>query len=252
MRTINKRSLIILALAATLIIVSACNLGEIRKSKELVATSVPPVVEPVDLSPFQNIGCTWQSDAYAVCPEGSTPKKMGCDTLSLAPIYLNLLDENSQFIKCSYAPQLQTPSDEGEVKGLYDSGCSIPFYERILTYKDGDYLLIRDIEDLKYYFAPIDSENKALGYAIAATGFSPRYTFEDTEDYRFLTEDLEPTQIKTGDQSYEINLFEYQLCGCGPHTYYMKRVNVSLSGDIEILDSIPVFENPKEDNLCVD
>lgn len=252
MNNFPKKSLFIFLILAVIFLIFACQLPTSKPSVETVITSVPPATEPINLSPFQNIGCNWQNDNYAVCPEGSVPKKMGCDTLSTPFEYQNYLDENIQFVNCTYAPYLQPTPDAGEVKGLYNSGCSIDVFQRLLTYQDGDYLLIRDIGDLQYYFTPIDNDNKALGYAIAATGFQPRYTFDDIEGFRFLVNDLEPTHVVTSEEGYEINLFDYQACGCGPHTYLMQRVKISFNGDLEILESIPVFENPEEDDLCID
>ncbi len=231
---------------------SACQFPGIKKAIEPTITSVPPVVEPVNLSPFQNIGCVWQNENYAVCPEGSIPKKMGCDSLSKPSEYQNLLDQASQFVNCAYSPFLQPTPEEGAIKGLYDSGCAVEVYQRLLTYQDGDYLLIRDIGDLKYYYTPVDSENKAIGYAIAATGFQPRYTFDDVQGFRILVNDLEPTHVETSQDGYEINLFDYQACGCGPHSHIMQRVKISINGDMEILESTPVFENPEDDDLCID
>jgi hypothetical protein len=255
MKRYNNRNWFYLLILGTIFTVIACNFPQIKKEDEIVNTSIPPEVPevmPVDIAPFQTIGCIWESENYAICPEGSIPKKMGCDSFSIPPEFLSLIDDESQFVQCSYAPLLQNPPDEGDSKGLYNSGCAIVAQQRLIAYKDGDYLLIRDIEDLKYYFSPIDSQDKALGYAIAATGFSPYYNFNQMENFRILVNELDPTHVQTTSDSYEINLFDNQICGCGPHTYFMNRVKVSFAGDIEILETIAVFENPEEDNLCVD
>jgi len=248
----NKNNWFYLILLCVLLISTSCTIPLLKNDTEIAITSQPPVIESVDISPFQSIGCMWQTENYATCPAESIPKKMGCDTLTTPNDYLNLIDANSQFVNCSYAPLLQNPPDETESKGLYNSGCSTTVYQRLLAYKDGDYLLIRDLEDLKYYFSPIDSQEKALGYAIAATGYTPLFSFDQMENYRILVDELEPTQLKSSSESYEINLFDYQMCGCGPHPHIMKWVKITINGDLEILESTPVFENPEEDDLCVD
>ena len=130
-----------------LFIASACSLPWVNNSSENIVASTPPVVEVQDLSPFQNIGCVWETDDYAVCNQDSIPKKMGCDTLSTPPAFVSFLDNESDFVTCTYAPQLQTPPDESEAKGLYDGGCKLQVKQRLLAYLDGDYLLSRDLED---------------------------------------------------------------------------------------------------------
>ncbi len=235
-----------------LLIASACSLPWVSQSAENIIASTPPMVEVQKSSPFQNIGCVLQSENYAVCPEDSIPKKMGCDTLTTPPVFLGFLDPESQFISCTYAPQLQTPPDETEAKGLYDSGCSVNVKQRLLVYQDGNYLLIRDLNDLKYNFAPIMTGEQALGYAIAATGSEARYDLENLKDYRILTDNLQETTVQVVNDGFEVILYRYQACGCGPHTTFMQTIKVTTAGDIEFVGSTAAFENPAEDDLCVD
>lgn len=236
-----------------IVIISACALPWAKQAPEISITSEPPTTAITqDLSAFQNIGCTWQSENYAVCPEGSIPKKMGCDALSTSSEYVNLLDAESQFINCTYAPQLQTPPDETLAKGLYDSGCSIEVKQRLLVYGNGDYLLVRDLEDLKYNFAPITTPEQALAYAITATGSEARYDLESLSGYRILSEELQETTVQPVEGGFQVVLFDYSACGCGPHTTFMQTINVSSDGEIEYVKSTAAFENPEEDGLCVD
>jgi hypothetical protein len=235
-----------------LFITTACAIPWFNAPIDIEITSEPPVVNTQDLSPFQNIGCVWQTDNYAVCNQDSIPKKMGCDTLITAPQYLNTINTGSQFVSCTYAPQLQSPPDESEAKGLYDSGCSVKVKQRLLVYQDGDYMLIRDLEDLKYNFAPIINAEQALGYAIAATGSEARYDLENLKGYRILTDNLQETTVQAVEGGFEVVLFRYLACGCGPHTTFMQTIKVTTSGDIEFVGSTSAFENPEEDDLCVD
>jgi hypothetical protein len=235
-----------------LLMTSGCALPWFSDSIENIVTSEPPTVEPTDLFPFQNIGCTWQGKVYADCPEGSIPKKMGCDSLSKPSRFLGLLASESQMLICSYFPHLHTEPDKLEAKGLYVRGCKALSKERLLVYSDGDYLLIRDLEDLRYNFTPINNSDQALGYAIAATGFTARYDFEDLKNYRILTDNLEETSVTPVSDGFEIFLYHQELCGCGPHTTFMQKVKVTTTGDVDLIASIEAFENPEEDNLCVD
>lgn len=235
-----------------LLVISACALPWAPKTEEIFVENTPTVVEPQDLSPFQNIGCTWQGKVFADCPEGSIPQKMGCDSLSKPSGSLGLLDPESQMLICSYSPHLHSEAENIEAKGLYDRGCRATSKERLLVYSDGDYLLIRDLEDLRYNFAPIINSDQALGYSIAATGFTARYDFEDLKNYRILAENLEATRVTPISDGYEVTLFSQQICGCGPHTTYQIKAKVTTDGDVLIIDSIPAFENPDEDTLCVD
>jgi hypothetical protein len=251
-KNINCKLFVVFFTVIILLITSGCVLPWFNGVSENIVTSEPPTVQPTDLSPFQNIGCTWQGENYADCLEGSIPKKMGCDSLTRPSGYLGLLAPESQILVCSYLPYLHFEPDNLEAKGLYDRGCKARSKERLLVYSDGDYLLIRDLEDLRYNFTPINNSDQALGYAIAATGFVARYDFEDLKNYRILTDNLEETSVTPVSDGFEIVLYHHELCGCGPHTTFMQRVKVTTTGDVNLLASMEAFEDPEEDNLCVD
>ena len=264
---IKNRTWVFSLLFSILFLVSACTMPwsnstpdvvntseptEVVNTSEVMNTSVPPVVATINPLPFQNIGCDWQTDDYAVCAEGSIPKKMGCDTLSTVSDYINLLVPDGKFVSCTYDPQIQTPPDTSEAKGLYDSGCLNPVKQRLLAYQEGDYLLIRDLEDLKYNFTPITTEDQALGYVLAATGYEAIFDLDSLQNYRILTDILKITSVEPVADGYQVIVFEYSKCGCGPHTTSRLTINVTTAGDIVIVESTPAFQNPEEDDLCVE
>ena len=241
-----------LFLFLVLFITTACAIPWFTPPIEVEITSEPPVVSTQDPSPFQNIGCTWQTNDFAMCDQDSIPKKMGCDTLSKPSDYLNLLDPERKFVLCGYYPDLADESQESEPKGLWDGGCKAVVKQRILAYSNGDYLLISDLEDLKYNFSPVTTSEQALGYAIAATGSEARYDLETLKGYRLLTDELQETTVQQVEGGFQVVLFRYQACGCGPHTTIMQTIKVTTAGDIEFVKSTSAFENPEEDDLCVD
>jgi len=248
----KTRNTLFFFLLFVLLIVSACALPLSSLPNPIKNTNTPPVVEEINPSPFQDIGCIWKTNTEAVCNQGSIPQKMGCDKLTNASDYINSLKADSEFVICSYRADLTHMDENSDPKGLWDSGCKTPWKQRLLVYSNGDYLLISDQEDLKYHFAPLTSPDQALAYAIAATGFSPRFDIADLTGFRMFVDPLQITTVQSTSDGFELNLFSQQLCGCGPHTTFMQTINVTHSGDVKILESLPVFENPAEDNLCID
>ncbi len=181
-----KRIGIFFCLLVILFVVSACALPLGNLFNENIKTSTPQVVEDEELSPFENIGCIWKTDAEAVCNQDSIPQKMGCDTLTKPSDYLDLLSPESEFMICSYRADLTHKNDDQDLKGLWDSGCKTPWKQRLLVYTNGDYLLISDREDLKYYFTPITSTDQALGYALAPPAIRPNSIWKIWKDTEFL------------------------------------------------------------------
>jgi hypothetical protein len=246
----RKKNLITLIILFSLLL-TACNTRELLNSKTTVIKQIAPEISTIDLSSFKASDCTWQSEDYAVCNENGTFKKMGCTTLSNPDPYLNLLDPQVSIIECNYLPDIAQEDNQTE-DGVFNNGCSRPMLVRYIVYSDGNYQLIRNLVDLSQYFAPIESPEEALAYAIAATGYQSLYNFTPPPEYRFLLDNIEETTINNTNDGYIVALYHHQFCGCGPHITFLTKVRVNFDGTINLLDPVPAFEDPAEDGLCVD
>lgn len=233
------------------LLLNACQNNNSPNEKINVIQEDPPTLNPVDKTVFLDVGCTWQSDDFAVCEEESAFKKMGCDSLTTSSDFFNLLDPNLPIITCNYAPFLQEPADEG-AEGMYDQGCATSLLVRYVAAQNGNYQLIHNISALQSLFAPIQNEKEALAYAIAATGNQPLYDIDSSKNYRFLINEIPETRVEVLSDGFEVLLYDYQFCGCGPHTYSISKVKVMTDGTITVADPIPAFEDPEQDQLCVD
>jgi hypothetical protein len=230
---------------------SGCFLNNLAKPGVKVFSHEKPTTQPVDITFFQNEGCTWQTENYAACAETSVFKKMGCSAIYRPSEYYSLLTPSVPLVECNYLPLYQESPDQNP-EGLYNSGCSMPSLMRLIAYQDGNYILVKNIADLQALFTPVESAEEALGYAVAATGAQPLFGFEAPKEYRYEVDTLDETFVKTIDGGYEVLLYDYQLCGCGPHSTYLTKIQVFTNGDINQLEYLPVFANPEDDGLCVD
>ncbi|PKN85215.1 MAG: hypothetical protein CVU46_11820 [Chloroflexi bacterium HGW-Chloroflexi-8] len=229
----------------------ACQFDLLSKDKIKVITQEAPITNPVDKTPFQNVGCSWQSDNFAVCEDEGVLKKMGCDSITSASDFLSLLSPALPLVVCNYTPYLQDPVDE-TAEGIYNQGCRMPMLVRLIVYQDGNYQLIQNTSGLRSFYAPIENSNEALAYAIAATGKQPLYKYDSSLDYRYLIKELPETKVEEISGGYEVLLYDYQFCGCGPHTHSIVKVNVQVDGTLTLSDPIPAYEDPEQDGLCID
>ena len=102
-------------------------------------------------------------------------------------------------------------------------------------------------------FAPVTSKAEALSFAVALTGKQARYSFELSPDFRFYARALNPTVVTDlGEQGYQVNLYDYQRFGCGPHPHFEVTYTVSRSGQVSETSRQRVYEDPAQDSLCVD
>jgi len=249
---IGRHFLVVFSIAMFFIFMTvACQFNLITKSKIKVISQVAPITNPIDKTPFQNVGCTWQSDSFAVCEEESVLKKMGCDSITSASDFLSLLNPALPMVVCNYNPYLQDPVDE-TAEGIFNQGCRMPMLVRLIVYQDGNYQLIQNTSGLQSFYAPIENSNEALAYAIAATGNQPLYKYDSSLDYRYLIKELPETKVEEIAGGYEVLLYDYQFCGCGPHTHSIVKVNVQVDGTLTLSDPIPAYEDPEQDGLCID
>ena len=145
---------------------------------------------------------------------------------------------------------------------LRESGGFIRMCERVIVYVDGTFQPIATLEELRDLFAPIESADEALSYALLATGYSAKYDPEDyrlavpdscdpgPDGYRYYVDELEDTHVVEVGNGYEINLFTSQVFGCAPHPVSSVPVQVEVDGTIIHLPKVKLFEEDSEAVAC--
>jgi hypothetical protein len=148
---------------------------------------------------------------------------------------------------------------------LRESGGFIRICEQVMVYLDGTFQLIGTREKLRDLFAPIESADEALSYALLATGYSAKYESEDyrlavpgdcdpgPNRYRYYVDVLEDTHVVEVENGYQVHLFDSQVFGCGPHPVWSVIVQVNQDGTISSEYSRTVlFEEDRGPMCCVD
>jgi len=113
---------------------------------------------------------------------------------------------------------------------------------RAIARVDDTFRLVSTEADLRDLFAPIESPDEALSYALLATGYSTKYDPEDyrlavpdscdpgPEHYQYYIDVLEDTHVVEVENGYQVNLFDSQEFGCGPHPVWSITVQVNYDG----------------------
>lgn len=136
--------------------------------------------------------------------------------------------------------------------------------------QDGVSRIVSSQEGLRDWFAPIESADEALSYALLATGYSAKYAPEDyrlavgdvcdpgPEGYYYYTDVLEDTHVTEVVNGYHVNLFYGEKVGCGPFPVSSVTVEVSFDGALSEFPKIKLFEQgqpcPGEEMVqcCID
>ena len=123
----------------------------------------------------------------------------------------------------------------------------------IIIVEEGDgYLPIASEEDFKAYFAPIDSEEKALSYVAVTTGTTPITQFNIPSRYRTYVKELHKSYAVKKDNGFVTLTYDYQKFGCGPHPYFAVTSFVGPNGNVKELERVKVYEDPDQDGICID
>ncbi|RKZ62706.1 MAG: hypothetical protein DRR08_05305 [Candidatus Parabeggiatoa sp. nov. 2] len=125
-------------------------------------------------------------------------------------------------------------------------------YTRYVILQDGQFQLIKNIDELQKMFAPIESPQEALSYVLMATPFSAHTGQKINPAYRYYTDVIEDTHVVATKDGFEILLYTYRNFGCGSHPTSTIRVTLRLNGMISYPSQRIAYANPAEDNLCVD
>ena len=204
----------------------------------------------MDLKPFEDAGCRQDPQGMLRCPPNLPPfDQFGCMEILDASPLLGGLTPSAPLMRCirDQIPDKELSPDQY----FFNQGCLVGSYVSYLAYLDGQFVLIKNQADLKATFGPVDSEEEALSFAMAATGFKAQYGLKN-ENMRYLVPQIEDTQVKKEENQYRVSLYSFVTCGCGPHAMLLRVVLVKFPGDVLINDPLPVWEDPAQDGLCVD
>jgi hypothetical protein len=240
-----------IVLISLFIMACGCNLPSLSTlfSPKPKITNHPRPDLSVDATPFTQAGCEKVYEGIYNCAEELPLYKLGCQTMYLPDPILGGLQPNYPIAEC----QRMIPYDQKETeKYLWDNGCAATFARTLVIQQGDTFRALQSIEDMQSAYAPIDSPDEALSYAIAATGFYPEYDLKVNKQLRYAAKTLEDTHVVETSGGYTVNLYTERLCGCGNHPVYVVDVQVTRDGSLQIGELSEVFTDPKTDGMCVD
>ena len=249
MRRVSERDLrkkILGLVVAGALLVPACLLANLNLPSVENHAQPELISEP---AAFDDSSCPEQNSRQICAPDGALGQ-LGCEQIRLPGDVLGGMQPAYPLRICV----VQRPASERlpENEYIYSEGCLMADYIRYVILKDGELKLLKSVADLQQAYAPIETEDEALSYALAASGLGVRYGITAQSDLRYFVDKLEDTYVETVPQGYRIHLFDYKLCGCGPHPTYAVDVLVSSDGQVRELSREKIYEDPAEDGLCID
>lgn len=106
-------------------------------------------------------------------------------------------------------------------------------YRTYVIYQDGVYRLIIKKSEFKEIFAPVESAEEALGYAMAMTALQARFDIDPGDPVEFLVPVIPETHVETTPDGFLVYLFDSDReMGCDTHSFYGVKVLVKPDGEV--------------------
>lgn len=199
----------------------------------------------VDVEYFEDLNCFFETGCQSILPEDLGYRIFWFERPS---DMLGGLDPTFPMADALTLDFQHSP----DIPAVYTGTCAATIYHNYVIYIDSEVRILDSKQELVDVFAPIESRNEALSFAIAATGYSPMYDLESIENIEIFVNRLEETNVKRVSGGYIVHLFDYSLCHCGPH--FINEIDVLVSGNGETTVSEPVksYRDTRFDNVCFD
>jgi len=215
----------------------------------LVNHSRPPI--QMDINALLNHFHCQQTGTQVLSGCDNLRTQMGCDQLELPNPLWGAVTPFYPLVACTI---FQTPPvvEKIEREGYITQHQAKPsYYRRYVIWKDNQFQLLKTIDELQRRFAPIESVEEALSYALMATPFQAQYNQTLNSQYRYYVSLIEDTHVVSTDKDYQILLYTKRQIGCGSHPTSTVLVTVSRNGLISYPSQQLAYVDPSEDDLCI-
>ncbi|HWQ18908.1 MAG TPA: hypothetical protein VN455_03965 [Methanotrichaceae archaeon] len=201
----------------------------------------------IDSSAFTNAGCSFEGGRLD-CSIAGLDQQFNCSSIYNASNDLGGLSPKLPIAECLFqGSDYASSPDEGIVR----TGCLIPFYRRYIVRLDGEFRSISTKEEFISLFAPVETPQEALSFAVALTNSFSKYDASRPQSYFPVVKYIEPTYVedeKNG--AYKVHLFQSEYCGCGTHPIYAVDYLVTRDGNVTEADRQKVFDSSND--ICID
>ncbi|MBD2039676.1 hypothetical protein [Microcoleus sp. FACHB-672] len=201
-----------------------------------------------DVSAFIKAGCVQEGESLN-CSKINLEEKFSCEKIIPPSDALSRLSPALPIAECTFINRNASTTTEG----ISRKGCRLPLYNKyIVLTADSQFKEIGTKEAFQKLFAPVEKPEEALSFAVALTQSYPRYKITVPKEFRVFVPKIKDTFVKKIANGYQVHLFDYQVCGCGPHPHYTVDYTVTKTGEVTETSREKIYEDPKQDGLCVD
>lgn len=199
----------------------------------------------VNLDGLLQAGCVKTAEGLD-CSQGGPVKALGCMPNSKVDDALGALTPAASIAECNTIAR--DPTNEG----IVHLGCRLPVVRRYAVASGNKVELIKNADEFAARFGPVETPEEALAFAVALTKARPLAEVVIPEGATVYVQHIEPTYVEQAPEGYRVRLFDFQLCGCGPHDWLAVDFLVTRSGKVTQTGAQAIYADPKMKGMCVD
>jgi hypothetical protein len=165
---------------------SSMHAGKLFTTPKVNVIEYPPLDWATNMQLFAEIGCVGK------LPESCTELiALGCDEIRGPRFHLGGLQPPYAVMECIHG------SDEPPDREYFRQPPGLDTrYRSYVIFQDGKYRLIIDKSEFKDIFAPVESTDEALSYAMAMTSLEARFDIDPNANIDYLVDMIEETHAE--------------------------------------------------------
>ena len=195
-------------------------------------TEYPPLDWSANVQYLRDSGCEGQ--VPATCSELLA---LGCDEAHGPAFYLGGLQPAYPIIECIHATgEAPDPAYFRQLNGMDTR------YRTFVVYQDGTYRYLTQKSAFQALFAPVESPEEALSFAMALTGLGARFDLDPNADVEYLVDAIAETHVEATPEGYRVTLFDHaRQMGCDTHPFYAVQVLVTPEGQVQEVERQEIY-----------
>lgn len=200
-----------------------------------------PDMTPDWQTALEAIGCEKQGDTFT-CTNGKLAS-FECSRIELPSHLWAGLEPSYPVLPCSMIVGHPNKQEQFESEGYISrTGGFVTSYLRYIVVRNKEPQLIKNADELKEIFAPIESSEEALSYALITTDLDAYYGHELYTGYDYFTDVIEDTHVTEVSTGYIVNLFNQPEFGCD-HAISQTLVVVDYAGTVTQSEPEVIYDN---------
>lgn len=218
-----------------LVAVAFCMLaGCTQPPRKVRVIEYPTLDWTIDPRGFKDAGCVGQ------LPESCAALiALGCDEIRSPRFYSGGLQPPYAVMECIHAGD--TPPDAAYFR--QQAGLDTR-YRSLVVFRDGEYRLMIKKSEFRQLFAPVESSDEAISFAMAMTSLSARFDLDPDDPVEFLVEAIEETHVEETPDGYLVYLFDSdRKMGCDIHSFQAVKVLVTREGQVQETDRQDIYRS---------